>query len=145
MRGVVALVAIAAAAVGCGAGQTASNAPAPGPDTSLSITLWENGREEKGAPLRWTLRCDPDSGSLPRRAAACDRLDRLSRPFAPPDKNLACIDLYGGPQQAIIAGKHEGKRVWIALSARNGCEIARWNKLRFLLGGMSAGGAGAPS
>jgi hypothetical protein len=139
MRGAVALVAIMTAAVGCGAGQTAANAPAQEPDTSLTITLWENGREEKGAPTRWTLRCDPDSGSLPKRAAACDRLAKMSRPFAVPNKNLACIDLYGGPQQAIIAGEHEGKRVWISLAARNGCEIDRWNKLKFLLGGMGAG------
>jgi Subtilisin inhibitor-like len=139
MRGVVALVAVLVAAVGCGAGQSAPDAPAPEADTSLSITLWENGREERGAPTRWTLRCDPDAGTLPKRAAACDKLAKMSRPFAVPNKNLACIDLYGGPQQAIISGEHEGKRVWISLSARNGCEIDRWNKLRFLLGGMGAG------
>jgi hypothetical protein len=144
MRGLVALVAIVVAAVGCGAGQGASNAPAQ-PDTSLSITLWENGTEEKGAPTRWTLKCDPDSGTLPKRAAACDKLDKLERPFAPIDKGQACIDLYGGPQQAVISGRYEGKRIWISLAARNGCEIARWNKLKFLLGGMTAGGAGANS
>jgi hypothetical protein len=137
MRGVVALVAILAAAVGCGAGQSAPNAPSP--ETDLQVTLWENGREERGAPVRWTLKCDPNAGTLPRRVSACDRLERMSRPFAPLPKNQVCIDLYGGPQQAIIAGTHEGKRIWIALSARNGCEIGRWNKLRFLLGGMSAG------
>jgi Subtilisin inhibitor-like len=139
MRGIVATAAVLAAAMGCGAGQSAPNAPAQEPDTSLTVTLWENGREERGAPTRWTLKCDPNAGTLPRRVSACDRLERMTRPFAPLPKNQVCIDLYGGPQQAIIAGEHEGKRIWIALSARNGCEIARWNKLSFLLGGMTSG------
>lgn len=144
MRGIVALVAVVAAAVGCGAGKTAPAAPAQTAETSLSITLWEQGREQKAAPTRWTLRCDPVGGTLPRRAAACDRLSKLAQPFAPLRKDLICTDVYGGPQQAVIAGRHEGRRVWVALAARNGCEIARWNRLKFLLGGMSAG-AGAPS
>ena len=139
MRGVVALVALLAAAMGCGAGQSAPNAPAQTPATDLQITLWEQGRTQRAAPTRWTLKCDPNAGTLPRRAAACDRLEKLSNPFAPPAKNLVCTDIYGGPQQAVISGRHQGKRVWITLAARNGCEIARWNKLRFLVGGMSAG------
>jgi hypothetical protein len=144
MRGVVALVAVVAAAVGCGAGKTAPAAPAQPAETSLSITLWEQGREQKAEPTRWTLRCGPVGGTLPRRAAACDRLRKLQQPFAPIRKDLICTDVYGGPQQAVIAGRHEGRRVWVALAARNGCEIALWNRLTFLLGGMSAGG-GAPS
>ena len=144
MRRAVALVAVLAAAVSCGAGQTAPRASAPGPQTSLSITLWEQGREQTAAPTRWTLRCDPDGGTLPRRADACERLRKLARPFAPLRQDLICTDVYGGPQQAVIAGRHEGRRVWVALAARNGCEIARWNRLKFLLGGISAG-AGASS
>ena len=144
MRAAVAFVAVLAAAVGCGAGQTAPGAPAQTAETTLSITLWEQGREQQAAPTRWTLRCDPVGGTLPRRAAACDRLRNLAQPFAPLRKNLICTDLYGGPQQAVVAGRHEGRRVWAALAARNGCEIDRWNRLKFLLGGMSAG-AGASS
>jgi Subtilisin inhibitor-like len=143
MRGVVALVAVLAAAMDCGAGQSAPNAPAQTPETDLQVTLWEDGREQKAAPTRWTLKCDPNAGTLPRRVSACDRLGRMSTPFAPLPKDIVCTDQYGGPQQAVIAGRHEGKRIWIALSARNGCEIGRWNKLRFLLGGMAAGAASA--
>jgi hypothetical protein len=125
--------------MGCGAGQSATTAPAQAPETDLQITLWEQGRTQRAAPTRWTLKCDPNAGTLPKRAAACDKLESMSNPFAPPRKGLVCTDQYGGPQQAVIAGRHEGKRVWIALAARNGCEIARWNKLRFLVGGMSTG------
>jgi hypothetical protein len=138
MRGVVALVAILAAAVGCGAGQSATNAPEQTPETDLQVTLWEDGREQGGPPTRWTLKCDPDGGTLPARVSACDRLARMSKPFAPVPREAVCTDQYGGPQQAVVAGRHKGKRIWIALSARNGCEIGRWNKLRFLLGGMTA-------
>jgi hypothetical protein len=140
MRGVAALAAVLLAAVGCGAGESASrSSAAPTAETDLRITLWPRGRDSSAAPQRWTLRCDPDGGTLPRRAAACDRLSSLKRPFAPQPKNLACIDLYGGPQQALVTGVHEGRRVWVTLSARNGCEIARWNTLKFLLGGLTAG------
>ena len=144
MRRIVAFVAVLTATVGCGAGQSAPGSPAQTAATDLQITLWQQGREERGAPKRWTLRCDPNAGTLPKRVSACAKLEKLARPFAPPRKDLACTDIYGGPQQAVIAGRHDGKRIWIALSARNGCEIARWNRLKFLVGGMSAG-AGAPS
>lgn len=134
MRGAL-LIAVLVAAVGCGAGQSASTAA---PETDLRISFWDQGRET-GAPKRWTLRCDPASGTLPRRATACSRLDRLTKPFAPIPKDMACTDIYGGPQQAVITGTHEGRRIWVALSARNGCEIARWNRLKFLVGGASPG------
>jgi hypothetical protein len=144
MRGAVALLVVLAAAVGCGAGQSSPGSTSQTAETDLRITFWEAGREQKAAPTRWTLRCDPDAGTLPRRAAACDRLERLARPFAPTPKNMACADVYGGPQEARITGVHDGRRVWVALSARNGCEISRWNGLKFLLGGIGAG-AGAPA
>lgn len=143
MLRVVALLAVLAATVGGAAAQSAPNRPAQTPDTDLRILLWENGRGQQAAPARWTLKCEPDSGTLPKRGAACDRLDRLTRPFAPTPKDAACTEIYGGPQQAQITGSHDGRRIWVTLSARNGCEISRWNRLRFLVGGMSAG-AGSP-
>jgi hypothetical protein len=143
MRGVAAFAAVLVAAVGCGAGQSAPGNTAPTADTSLKITLWPQGRDGDSKPRQWTLRCEPDGGTLPRKATACDRLSRLARPFAPTSKDVVCTDLYGGPQQALVTGVHEGKRVWATLSARNGCEIARWNRVAFLLGNMRAGGGSA--
>jgi hypothetical protein len=130
-------IAILVAAVGCGAGQSA---PAAAPETDLAISFWDQGRE-RGTPKRWTLRCDPAAGTLPRRATACSKLARLAKPFAPTPKGMACTDIYGGPQQAVITGTFEGRRIWVQLSARNGCEIARWNRLKFLVGGASPGAA----
>ena len=65
----------------------------------------------------------------------------MKAPFAPIRKDLVCTEIYGGPQQAVIAGRYEGRRVWALLAARNGCEIARWKRLGFLVGSGSAGGA----
>jgi hypothetical protein len=135
MRGVVALVAVLAAAVGCGAGQ---GAPAATPGSDLQITLWLDGRG-KGESRRWSLECNPDAGTLPKRGAACDKLASMRAPFAPLRKDMACTEIYGGPQQALVTGRHRGQRIWVLLGANNGCQIARWNKLKFLVGGTSVG------
>ena len=130
------LIAVLVAAVGCGAAQSSSSAPA---DTQLTMSLWAQGNG-KGEPTRWTLRCNPAGGTLPRPAAACRRLAAMKAPFAPLRKDVVCTDVYGGPHQALIAGRYQGRRIWVFLSARNGCEMARWNRLGFLVGGGFAGG-----
>ncbi|MEO5576125.1 MAG: SSI family serine proteinase inhibitor [Gaiellaceae bacterium] len=122
------------AAVGCGAGQGASGST---PGTNLAISIWPEGRGT-GVPTKWTLRCDPAGGTLPRRAAACRQLYGLTRPFAPPRKDLACTDLYGGPQQAVISGMYRGSRISTVLGMRNGCEISRAEKLAFLVPGFAS-------
>lgn len=131
------LIAVLVAAVGCGAGQSSS---ASTPETQLTVSLWSQGRDT-GEPTRSTLRCNPAGGSLARPVAACRRLLAMKTPFAPLRADLICTEIYGGPQQAVIAGRYQGRRIWVLLAARNGCEIARWNRLGFLVGGMSAGGA----
>jgi hypothetical protein len=136
MRGAL-LIALLVAAVGCGAGE---GAPTATPRTSLQISFWPSG-PDAGAPKRWTLRCDPTGGTLPRRAAACTKLDAMTRPFAPLRKDLVCTEQYGGPGEAVVSGTFEGTRVWIRLTLRNGCEISRAKKLGFLVPGLAAGSA----
>jgi hypothetical protein len=43
-----------------------------------------------------------------------------------------CTQIYGGPQEALVTGTFGGRRVWARFSRRNGCEIARWNRIAFL-------------
>ncbi len=74
--------------------------------------------------MQWTLRCDPSGGTLPKRAAACQKLDTMKNPFLPMRKDLECTQVYGGPEQAVITGRYEGRPVWVLLARRNGCEIA---------------------
>jgi hypothetical protein len=102
--------------------------------TSLNITVWPNGHGE--LPKRgYTLRCNPLGGTLPQRANACARLARLSRPFAPVPKGVACTAIYGGPQEALITGRLRGYPVRARFNRQNGCEIHRWNRVRYLFPG----------
>ena len=65
----------------------------------------------------------------------------MQKPFAVVRRNLLCTQVYGGPQQATIVGTYQGQRVLVALAMTNGCQIARFKKLSFLVPGFSPGGA----
>ena len=49
--------------------------------------------------------------------------------FAPTPRNIACTEIYGGPQRARIVGTVSGRRVWATFTRTNGCEIARWQRI----------------
>jgi len=99
--------------------------------TSLTIFVWPQGLD--GPSQRWTLRCGPTGGTLPARVAACRRLYALTNPFRRVPEDAVCTQIYGGPQVARIVGTYRGRRVWTQFQRRNGCEIARWDRLRPLL------------
>jgi hypothetical protein len=99
--------------------------------TSLNITVWPDG-QGKGPKRVYTLRCNPVGGTLPKRAAACTKLAKLRRPFAPVPKDVACTQIYGGPQEALVTGRLRGYPVRATFNRQNGCEISRWNRVRFL-------------
>lgn len=102
--------------------------------TSLHITVWPNG--EGHTPKRtYTLQCAQVGGNLPHRAAACTKLAALKAPFAPTPKDRACTQIYGGPQEALVTGRFRGHLIRAHFSRENGCEIARWNRVRFLFPG----------
>ena len=103
--------------------------------TSLQITVWPHGQSQPGKHV-YTLRCAPAGGTLPRRAAACTSLMRLTRPFAPTPTNVACTQIYGGPQEALVTGRLRGKLVRARFGRKDGCEIARWNRVAFLFPGV---------
>ena len=99
--------------------------------TSLHVTVWPNGQGH--APKRsYTLRCAPVGGTLPHRFAACRQLARLKAPFAPTPKDAACTEIYGGPQEALVAGRFRRALVRASFNRRDGCEIERWNRVAFL-------------
>jgi hypothetical protein len=99
--------------------------------TSLQVTVWPEGQGQ-GPKQAHTLRCAPLGGTLPHRAAACRRLARLRTPFAATPKNVACTEVYGGPQQAVVTGRLRGRQVRATFNRRDGCEIERWNRVAFL-------------
>jgi len=125
MRGIVGLALATAALAACAAG----SAGTPQAATALTVTYWSEGTS-KGGPQRWTLRCSPARGTLARPAVACRKLAaRGTKLFAPTPRNVACTEIYGGPQVATVVGTVQGRRVWARLSRTNGCEISRWDRL----------------
>jgi len=105
--------------------------------TSLNITVWPDGMAQPAKKV-YTLKCAPVGGTLPRSAAACTKLLRAERPFAPTPKGMACTMIYGGPQEALVTGRFRGKLVRAHFSRRDGCELARWNRVAFLFPGAVA-------
>ena len=102
--------------------------------TSLHITVWPEGPSMPGK-RSYTLQCEPVGGTLPHRASACAKLARVAHPFAPTPKDVACTLIYGGPQEALVTGRFRGHRVRAHFNRKDGCEIARWNRVRFLFAG----------
>jgi hypothetical protein len=125
MRGLVALALAAGALVACGA----SAADGTSSTTSLKVSYWANGPGTQ-ARATWTLRCNPPRGTLRTRAAACRRLASGGvKLFAPIPRDVACTEIYGGPQVARVVGTVNGKSVWASFSRTDGCRIARWDRL----------------
>jgi hypothetical protein len=127
------VIAALIAVVGCGAGSAAQSAA---PATDLKITVWPDGRSE-GDAKTYTLRCAPAAGTLPKVATACSKLGPLPRPFGPVSRTAICTEQYGGPQQALVTGRHEGRSVWAMFSATNGCQISRAKRIAYLLPGFA--------
>jgi hypothetical protein len=100
-----------------------------GSSTSLTISI-SAGKSDQPTK-EWTLTC-PDRGTLPNPERACTQLAAIKKPFAPIPKNAACTEVYGGPQVADVNGRLRGRPVSASFSRTNGCEIARWNRVRFL-------------
>ena len=98
--------------------------------TSLQITVWPQGPD--GPKRTWTLKCAPLGGTLPHRAQACRRLSRMTQPFRPVPADVACTQIYGGPQRALVTGRLRGHRVRARFDRTDGCEIGRWERVRFL-------------
>jgi hypothetical protein len=111
----------------------ASTASAASGPTRLRITVWPQGRQA-AETHRHTLSCAPARGTVPHPVRACRLLGRLgAAAFAPTPPTTACTDIYGGPDQAHVVGLVEGRRVDAHLRRVNGCEIARWNRVRLVV------------
>ena len=106
--------------------------------TSLQITVWPHGPD--GPKRAWTLRCAPAGGTLPHRARACRRLNTMAHPFRPVPPDAVCTQIYGGPQRALVTGRLRGHRVRARFDRSDGCEIGRWNRVRFLFPVGAGGG-----
>jgi hypothetical protein len=106
-------------------------ARAAAPADHLWIVVWPHGTAEPPRPPR-TLTCRPAGGSLPSPAGACRKLARLDEPFRPVPGDVACSQIFAGPQVALVTGKYQGRRIWARFRRTDSCQTARWNRVAFL-------------
>ena len=118
-----------AAGAGCGETERLPPPPASSPQrVALDIAVDPDGdgrRGERTAQLRCPSREHED---------ACRRALRLPpAAFEPVRGDLACTEIYGGPQRARLEGAIGRRRVDAEFTRVNGCEIARYDAVAFLL------------
>lgn len=103
--------------------------------TRLAILEYPHGRE--GGPVRrYRLRCVPAAGTVPQPGRACSVLASLRQPFAPVPRGEICSQLALGPQEALVTGTVNGRRVYARLRLRDSCEIERWRRLAAVVPGF---------
>lgn len=133
---------LAVLGAGCGDGVSGPADPATGgPSVSDSPDPSSGGTEltiaiDDGAGQRttWTLTCDPAGGTHPDAAAACAALAAHGDGALPPKrKDIACTQVYGGPEKATVTGTWQGRPVRSSFSRTDSCEISRWDRLVGLL------------
>lgn len=125
------MLAVVLAAAGCG-DDAGTGEPAEAPETSIEVTLWPSGRE-KGPEHSALLECKPSGGSHERADEACTALAEQEDALAPVPGNVACTQIFGGPEEARVAGVVRGRAIDARFSRNNGCEIDRWDRLAPLL------------
>ncbi|MGH3058072.1 MAG: SSI family serine proteinase inhibitor [Gaiellaceae bacterium] len=121
---------------GCGS-EASDEPPAAGgtepdpPATALTVAYRPDGRD--GQAREATLTCEPAGGTHPRPAEACEALRANADALAPLHPDLMCTQIYGGPEEAEVAGTLDGEQVQATFSRQNGCEIDRWDRLATML------------
>jgi hypothetical protein len=131
------LVLLAVVAIACG--EPSSDATSGGGSSDQVVSLKIEVRARAGADAQTaTLRCGqaPEAtGYIKDAAAACETAEASREVLihGPPD-NVACAEIYGGPQRARITGTLEGQRVDLEVTREDGCAIALWDELQPLLG-----------
>ena len=122
------LLAVACLALGCGSDDDEQPAAAPAL-ADLSVTVDRDGKGGKPAQTT-TVRCATAAESPRCEKVAALKLSDLE----PASGATACTELYGGPETATITGTLRGERVDERFSLEDGCQIARWEQNRDLLG-----------
>jgi hypothetical protein len=115
------------AVAGCG-DDAEHEAAGPPPAVDLRVRLDRDGRGPR-EPVERRVRCASAQESEACRAA----LALEPAAFEPVPHDQVCTLQYGGPQEARVSGTLRGERVDGRFSRRNGCEIARWEKVEPLL------------
>jgi hypothetical protein len=107
------------------------------------------GASGVAADLTVTVRPDGPGGPVRERRVQCERVGRSAGErvcrglnegsFAPVPRTTPCTAIYGGPAVARVTGTFRGGPVDARFSLEDGCEIARWERNRALLGEAGRG------
>jgi hypothetical protein len=114
---------------GCGSEEEGEDGTAgpSAPATALTVTLWPQGPD---GPMRESrVKCPG--------ASVCGELS--PQRLAPVPHDMACTAIYGGPSVARVTGTLRGEPVDERFSLEDGCQIARWERNRGLLGPPNRG------
>jgi len=128
------VLALALLAAGCGGDEEEpAGAPSPTPAgdaaTDLVVRVDADGPDGGGEAKEERVRCAAgDTGGACEAAASLEPTDFEK---SPPD--VACTDIFGGPQTAEVSGTLRGERIDATFSRADGCEIARWDRAAPLL------------
>ncbi|MEV5885471.1 SSI family serine proteinase inhibitor [Streptomyces sp. NPDC052020] len=105
----------------------------------LTVTVRNAGRGRDGT---FQLSCHPGGGSHPDPEGACAAVERNTRwgqdAFAPAGRGGVCTMQYGGPATARVTGVWAGRPVDARYDRRDGCAIARWDRMVPLLPDLGA-------
>ena len=135
MAAVLALPACAGPGTG-GGSSSPSGGDAAGTSVAADDLVVGIDRGDGSAPERYTVNCADVPGSdHPAAHAACDHLAAMDEPFAPLAADVACTQVYDGPQTAQVTGRWAGAPVDLELARNDGCRIAQWDGLGPLLPG----------
>ena len=120
---------IALILAGCGSDEETPAAGGDGNLATLTVTVDHDGTKGSGAARELKLDCaKPTDSQACGAAAGVSAADVRKTPGT-----TACTQIYGGPEEATIRGTIRGASIDASFKRTDGCEIARWDKVKALL------------
>jgi len=129
MRRLVLPVLAVALLAGCGSDEPTPSAGGSGQLAHLVVTVDDDGAKGSAKPRSLTLDCAEPTDSAACGAAAGVSAANLQAPAG----DMACTQIYGGPDEATIKGTILGNPVDATFSRTDGCQTSRWRKVQKLL------------
>lgn len=124
------LVAAALLFSACGSDEATTPATGGGSDELANFVVTvdadgDGGEAAKELQVTCEAPTDDDACGAAAGVSAAD--------LAEPEGDVACTQVFGGPETATIKGTLRGEPVDARFSRSDGCEIARWDKVKALL------------
>ena len=113
---------------GCGSDESTPAAGGDGKLAALTVTVDPDGAKGSEPARELELDCAKPTDSTACGAAAGVSAADVQKT----GDDVACTQLYGGPEEATITGTIRGTQIDASFKRTDGCEIARWDKVEFL-------------